>query len=285
MGTGGRLLSGTVGGLGASRTRRSTREVSRAFQRCSLGSAMPSVWAGLPVPRSRRAARTSIGGSPAAAPMSFVSVSSSVGGCRIRRRAQFRAAVGMRVDDAPLDSFAWAAGLFDAEGSVSLSDHRTHPGHKVIESAVTQGSTRDVPEELSRSLRLVKIGYVNGPYEQEGANELVYRWRLHRADDIRIVVHLLDPWLGAVKRLQARHALRIIDDQPVLPRGRPDLGSHKTHCVHGHEYATARVRLYVKRTPAGVQRRDSKQCLACLREYARARSARARAAVLDQRAM
>lgn len=155
----------------------------------------------------------------------------------------------------------------------------------MIESAVTQGSTRNVPEELSRFLRLVKIGYVNGPYEQEGANELVYRWRLHRADDIRIVVHLLDPWLGAVKRLQARHSLRIIDDQPVLLRGRPDWGSHKTHCVHGHEYATARVRPYRKRTPVGVQRRDSKQCLACLREYARAKSALARAAVLDQRAM
>jgi hypothetical protein len=202
-----------------------------------------------------------------------------------QKRAQFRAAVGVTVDDSPLDSFAWAAGLFDAEGSVSLSDHRTHPGHKVIESAVTQASAHDVPEELSRFLRLVKIGYVNGPYKQEGANELVYRWRLHRADDTRIVMHLLDPWLGAVKRLQARHALRIIDDQPVLPRGRLDWGSHKTHCVHGHEYATARVRPYVKRTPAGVQRRDSKQCLACLREYARARSALARAAVLDQGAI
>lgn len=45
-----------------------------------------------------------------------------------QKRAQFRDAVGMGVDDTPLDTFAWAAGLFDAEGSVSLSDHRTHPG-------------------------------------------------------------------------------------------------------------------------------------------------------------
>lgn len=27
------------------------------------------------------------------------------------------------------------------------------------------------------------MGYVYGPYEQEGANELVYRWRVHTADD------------------------------------------------------------------------------------------------------
>ena len=193
------------------------------------------------------------------------------------KRAQFRAAIGLTVDHAPVDSFAWAAGLFDAEGSVSLSDHRTHPGYKVIESAVTQGSSRDAPEELTRFLRLVTIGYINGPYEQEGANELVFRWRLHRADDIRVVMHVIDPWLGPVKRLQARHALKTVDTQPVLPRGRPDWGSHKTHCVHGHEYATARVRPYVKRSPAGVQRRDSKQCLACLRDHARARSAEARA--------
>jgi hypothetical protein len=198
------------------------------------------------------------------------------------KRAQFRAAAGLMVDDSPFDSFAWAAGLFDAEGSVSLNDHRTHPGHKVIESAITQGSSRDVPEELRRFGRLVTIGHINGPYEQEGANELVYRWRVHRADEIRVVMHLLDPWLGSVKRLQARHALKVIDAQPVLRRGRPDWGSRKTHCVHGHEYATARVRPYVRRMPAGVQRRDSKQCLTCLREYARAKSAQSTGANLGQ---
>lgn len=186
------------------------------------------------------------------------------------KRAQFRAAVGFRLDAPPIDSFAWAAGLFDAEGSVSLSDHQSHPGYKVIEASVTQGGYESTPEELRRMQALVARGNVNGPYAQEGANEMVYRWRLSRSDDVWAMLHLLQPLLGSVKRSQAIAALRVVDSQPALARGRADWGSHKTHCVHGHEYATARLRHYASRG-VGIQRRLSKQCLVCTREQARAK--------------
>lgn len=184
------------------------------------------------------------------------------------KRGQFRCAVAIAFELPPLDSFAWAAGLFDAEGSVSLSDHHSHAGYKVIEASITQGGIESIPEELTRIHALVGRGNVNGPYVQEGANELVYRWRASRPDDVRTLLHLIDPWLGAVKRTQALSALRVIDAQPILPRGRVEWGSHKTHCVHGHEYATARLRPH--RSRGGTQRRDSKQCLVCVREQARA---------------
>ena len=185
------------------------------------------------------------------------------------KRGQFHSAVATTLEHPPLDTFAWAAGLFDAEGSVSLSDHQSHAGYKVIEAAITQGGGDAMPEELTRISSLFQRGNVNGPYAQDGANELVYRWRASRADDVRSVIHLIYPWLGTVKRSQAMAALRVIDAQPTLARGRFEWGSHKTHCIHGHEYASARVRLYVSR--GGTQRRDSKQCLVCTREQARAR--------------
>ena len=187
-----------------------------------------------------------------------------------QKRDQITAATGLRFDAPPINSFAWAAGLFDAEGSTSLSDHRSHAGYKVIEAAITQGG-KSIPEELVRAHALLERGNVNGPYIQEGANELIYRWRASRADDVRMLLHLLDPWLGEVKRAQALAALRVIDAQPPLPRGRLEWGSHKTHCVHGHEYATARLRAYASRSSNGIQRRSSKQCLVCVREQARAR--------------
>lgn len=187
-----------------------------------------------------------------------------------QKRDQFTAATGLRFHAAPISSFAWAAGLFDAEGSTSLSDHRSHAGYKVIEAAITQGGAT-IPEELARVHALLARGNVNGPYIQEGANELIYRWRASRVDDVRMLVHLLDPWLGQVKRAQALAALRVIDAQPLLPRGRLEWGSHKTHCVHGHEYATARLRAYASRSSNGSQRRASKQCLVCVRDQARAR--------------
>ena len=185
------------------------------------------------------------------------------------KREQFASAVGLRFDTPPIDSFAWAAGLFDAEGSTSLSDRSSRPGYKAIEATVTQGGV-DIPQELARFARCLSLGRVNGPYDQEGANEPVYRWRIHTVDDVRRMLHVLLPWLGIVKRRQAFAAIAVIDDQPVLPRGRVDWGSHKTHCVHGPEYALARMRPYVGRG-VGIQRRDNQQCLVCTREQARAR--------------
>ena len=184
------------------------------------------------------------------------------------KRDQFAAAVGLRFDTRSHDSFAWAAGLFDAEGCVSLSRHGTHAGYKVIEAAVTQGSPSGVPEELQRLRSLLGAGRNYGPYEQDGANEPVYRWRVQTLDGVRRVLHFLLPRLGEVKRKQAFEAIAVVDSQPTLPRGRVEWGSHKTQCVHGHEYATARLKPYVSRTTNGVQRRDSKQCLVCVREQA-----------------
>lgn len=185
------------------------------------------------------------------------------------KRRQFAAAIDVCFEGSARSSVAWAAGLFDAEGCVSLSGHRSHPGYKVIEATVTQGGNQGIPEELARFASLVACGRVNGPYAQKGANELVYRWRVHTLSEVCGVIALLRPWLGDIKRRQAGEATAVIEAQPPLPRGRPDWGSHKTHCVHGHEYATARIRPYRSRG-VGKQRRDSKQCLVCARDQARA---------------
>jgi hypothetical protein len=186
------------------------------------------------------------------------------------KRDQFAAATGLRFAVTPIDSFAWAAGLFDAEGCVSLSEHRTHVGYRVIDGAVTQGGGSGLPQELERFRSLIGLGKNYGPYEQAGANEPIYRWRAQTPDMVRCAIHVVLPWLGEIKRKQAFDALAVIDGQPVLPRGRTEWGSHKTHCIHGHEYASARVRPYAGRG-VGIPRRDSKQCLACAREQARAR--------------
>jgi hypothetical protein len=186
------------------------------------------------------------------------------------KRRQFSSAVGLAFAHKPLPSTPWAAGLFDAEGSTCLNDHRSHAGFKYIEATITQGGAGGSPEELARFISVVTIGQIYGPYEQEGANEPVYRWRLQTLDGVRRVVHLLLPWLSEVKRAQALAAIGTLDAQPTLPRGRAEWGSHKSHCIRGHDYDTARIRPYVGRG-SGTLRRPSKQCLVCAREQARAR--------------
>jgi len=141
----------------------------------------------------------------------------------------------------------------------------------VIGAGATQsGGACRVPQELVRFLSVVGVGRNYGPYEQERAVQLVYRWRAYRATDARIAIHLLQRWIGPVKPRQAVQAFALIDSQRQLARGRAEWGSHKTPCIHGHEYASARVRAYVRRG-VGIQRRDNKQCLVCTREQTRTR--------------
>ena len=181
-----------------------------------------------------------------------------------------RAAVQPLVPDEGQEWKAWAAGLYDGEGSLYLLDHRSHDGYRTAEMAVTQSSGTITPEVLQRFARIVAAGHINGPYQQRDANLDVYRWKTAARGDIESVVASLWPWLGGVKRAQAKAVLDVIRSQSALPRGRAEWGSHKTFCIRGHEYANARVRPYVSRG-VGIERRDSEQCLQCAREQARER--------------
>src|SRR4029078_5027036 len=89
------------------------------------------------------------------------------------------------------------------------------------------------------------------------------------------------PWLGVVKRTQAAAVLEVLRSQAVLARGRRDGGSHKTHCVNGHEYATTRIRPYVSRGK-DEEPRASEQCLQCAREQARERRKQKKSTALGE---
>jgi hypothetical protein len=178
---------------------------------------------------------------------------------------------------------AWAAGLWDGEGSAYLLDHRSHRDRRIGELCVTQSENGGVPEVLRRLTVIAGRGHVNGPYRQVGATRDVYRWKVTAQPDIHPVIAILWPWLSEVKRTQAAGVLSVLDAQVELLRGNPAWGNRKTHCIHGHEYATARIRAYVSRG-VGIPQRDNKQCLQCAREQARARKAQTNGpAVKDDR--
>ena len=162
---------------------------------------------------------------------------------------------------------SWAGGLYDGEGSASVAPHRTHEGHFSPEVAVTQ-SGPTVPQVLQRFRDVVGCGRIYGPYVQEGATLPVFRWKAAALNDVAHSIYVLSPWIGPVKREQARRVSRVLVQQGQLPRGNPAWGNRKTHCVHGHEYARARVRPYVSRG-RGTPPRENHSCLTCLRDYAR----------------
>lgn len=188
------------------------------------------------------------------------------------KRAEFATALG-RVqmppdEDLPrTELLAWAGGLYDGEGSASVSPHRSHVGHFSPEVAVTQ-SGMTCPQVLARFRDVVACGRIYGPYEQDGATLPVFRWKAAALSDVEHSLYVLAPWIGSVKRDQARRVSRVLVEQGRLPRGNPAWGNRKTHCVNGHEYAKARMRPYVSRG-RGIAPRDNHSCLTCLREYAR----------------
>ncbi|HET8569084.1 MAG TPA: hypothetical protein VFM93_08880 [Candidatus Limnocylindria bacterium] len=191
------------------------------------------------------------------------------------KRAQVAGALGRDLvapeDDLADPSWrAWAAGLWDGEGSVSLAAHRSHLGHHVLEAAVTQEGSEHGCAILARLLSILQQGHVYGPYVQDSANAPVYRWKAYGVDAARRSIHVVLPWLGRAKRYQAVAALSVVDREAALPRGNPAWGNRKTHCVNGHAYATARLRPFRPRQ-GGAMRRPSKQCLVCVRESARRR--------------
>src|SRR6266536_5493067 len=125
-----------------------------------------------------------------------------------------------------IERCAWAAGLWDGEGSVCLLKHRSHAGHFVPEASVTQSSADGRPEVLSRIATIACPGYWYGPFSQEGSRLPVYRWKLFRSDEIRGLLGALWPWLSNTKRLQAEAVFATLEAQPKLPRGNPAWGSH-----------------------------------------------------------
>lgn len=106
------------------------------------------------------------------------------------------------MDAGHAEELAWAAGFFDAEGSFSY----THAGRYVC---VAIGQV--IRQRLDRFLAAVKVGRVLGPYDPRHptrpSKKPQYYFRANGCERVTHIASALWPYLGVVKRIQARHAL------------------------------------------------------------------------------
>ena len=119
------------------------------------------------------------------------------------------------------EQLAWAAGLFDGEGTTSVSGPWDTPQVTVPQS----GSA--LPEVLVRYQLIVGCGSVLGP---ELARERRPRWTVQSSGPKAIrVLEALWPYLGPIKRQQAHAALEKYRRHPTPSRriaaltGRPHI--------------------------------------------------------------
>lgn len=196
----------------------------------------------------------------AASAMRSVSAQYASGAYRARRPKSSLVLVGHRVarsgDESRLDR-AWAAGFLDAEGCFGLiRAHERRDGsrwYRIRASANQHGEVGRVPDVLTRLHRVLGIGRI----ERHGDPD-DYKWLIQGVPGVREVLTVVGPWLGSIKREQARDALA-----DVLAQRRVRGGGER--CLRGHLY-DRRVAL-----PSGKSRGYCNACDRLLGRRARAR--------------
>src|SRR5688572_8747546 len=132
------------------------------------------------------------------------------------KRAEFEQALGRQLAPAvwpgsASEERAWAGGFFDGEGSTYLEKHRTHAGYVVPRLYVPQSAEVGVAPELVRlKSALADIGTISGVRPGKGNWKPHRRWRVCRLAAVQLGLHLLWPFIGEVKRLQAQLVMQVI---------------------------------------------------------------------------
>ncbi len=175
------------------------------------------------------------------------------------------------------EELAWAGGFFDGEGSTYLEKHRTHKGYLVPRLHVSQSSEAGIAPALVRlKAALGDLGTISGEHPGKGNHRPYRRWRAFTPAAVSLGLHRLWPFLGDLKRAQARVVMQVIHSQPDLTRGNPAFGvAGARYCLRGHDKWNARVQPFKGR---GKNHEDPnlhlRQCLECVRIDARTRIAR-----------
>ena len=152
---------------------------------------------------------------------------------------------------------AWAAGLFEGEGSWGVYGQT----RGTVMATATLGMTdRDVVEKFCR---IVGVGAIHVRPHQRGNRKTMYVWTVGKAESVRTIVEMFQPWLGERRRERGTEVLRLIAH--IQPHNKD-----RTHCPQGHPYSGDNLlvtEIHRKRGPGLVRR-----CRACLRLEGRVRA-------------
>lgn len=132
------------------------------------------------------------------------------------------------------EDVAWAAGLFEGEGCISLRNktRTTRPGIRFTLSS----TDKDV---VDRFHTVVGCGSVTGPCWSTLATKEQWRWAASRRADVILLAELLRPHLGTRRLARLEECEAIVAALPEKTNHNRD----KTHCPNGHPYAGDNLKL------------------------------------------
>jgi outer membrane protein assembly factor BamA len=120
---------------------------------------------------------------------------------------------------------AWAAGLFEGEGCISLPSN-----HSV--SLKLKMTDRDVVERLHALFPCPKIEVKNYATSSNPNYKTQYGWNITDGKEITRILNLFMPYFGQRRKAKAQELLAFIKTRP----GRATYNRTKTHCLYGHPY-------------------------------------------------
>jgi hypothetical protein len=101
------------------------------------------------------------------------------------------------------EHLAWAAGLFEGEGSFTC---RRQLAHRYWSMQAELGMSDE--DRVRQFHRVVGIGNVTGPHPNGKANwKPMYRWKVGSFEGVQMVVVLLWDWLGPRRKAKAKELL------------------------------------------------------------------------------
>lgn len=164
---------------------------------------------------------------------------------------------------------AWAAGLFEGEGSFSIQRQRAHKtkfptegrlDEFVYANASLATTDRDV---IERFASIVGVGKIHGPHKRTNdQHKPIYVWNVSRRDEFEVFAEMIRPFLGE-RRLARMN--EVIAARTPKRRERPK----RKVCLRGHLLEGKNVK---------VQANGGRACRKCIAANARKKYAESRLA-------
>jgi hypothetical protein len=157
------------------------------------------------------------------------------------------------------EKIAWAAGLFEGEGTVSCYIRKR--GSRRPAPRVAMGMTD--PKTVEQFAEIMGFGTISVTRKAVVNRKAIYRWQVGSWKDAEAAFSILGPWLHARRFAQFE---KLLAAKPAVLMKPGDYLVAKTHCPHGHAYTPSNT--YVHKT--------HRACRTCRRLRQRIRNAKAR---------
>lgn len=147
------------------------------------------------------------------------------------------------------ENIAWAAGLFEGEGSCYFRDRKQGTSASRSACVVLNMTDEDVIRKLHR---IIGLGSVNGPYQPPGNRKPVWRWSVTGSEQPQAVLAAFWPFLCS--RRQAKIAEVLAQIATINSKC-----ADRTECPQGHPYSSENTAIHAS---------GARRCKQCSRDQA-----------------